>query len=390
MISKILMVHNKYQILGGEDVVFNQEKLLLEKNNVQVKEYLLDNKIIDHSNPFRIALRTIWSATSNKEIRNIIRQEKPDVVHFHNVFPLISPSAYYAAKSEGVAVIQTLHNFRLICPNAILFRSGNICEACVGKIIPYPSLVYKCYRNDRLATLVVVLMLSIHRLIGTWLLSVDKYIVPSEFTKKKMLKSGIPCDKFRIKPNFFTSSKVKKIEIRDKFVYVGRLSPEKGIRTLLRVIDKMNQISFSIAGTGPLEDYIKLFSVTHNNCRFNGHILRDEIENLLSQAIALIVPSECFETFGLVIIEAFSCGVPVIVSDIGSLSEIVENEYTGLKFAPGNPDELARKIQWAWDHRAEMEIMGRNALSDFEEKYSPERNLEILLDIYEEAINNKK
>jgi glycosyltransferase involved in cell wall biosynthesis len=395
---KVLTIHNSYQERGGEDTVFEAEQNLLRAHGHDVVASREDNSTV--TNPslaasIRLASGTVWSTSSYRKITETIRRFKPDVAHFHNTLPLVSPSAYYACHKLGVPVVQTLHNYRLLCPAATLFRDGAVCEECISHSL-LRSVRYGCYRQSRPATAAVATMLAVHRSYGTWHRMVDRYITLTEFARKKFADAGLPAPKLIVKPNFIEDPGEGPIDDSKSAppdrsthpasyaLFVGRLAPEKGIRTLLNAWTKLSNIPLLIAGDGPIREQIQkqnLPNVAHLNW-----VPRDEIVRLMKAARFLIFPSEWYEGFPMTIVEAFACSTPVIASRLGGMAEIVEDSRTGVHFTAGDSADLASKVEWAWAHPNQMSDLGRNARAEYEAKYTAERNYKMLIDIYQQAI----
>ncbi len=388
----ILQVHNFYQKPGGEDHVFATERRLMERKGDSVRCFTVHNDQINLNCSLSLAKSAIWNTSSYRRLRKLFQYEHTDIVHFHNTFPIISPSAYYAAKIEGVAVVQTLHNYRLICPTGAFFRRGRVCEKCLDKSFPWPGFFQACYRASYSATFVTSLMLSLHRAIHTYRRMVDVYISLTEFSRKKFIAGGLPAQNIMVKPNFVDFDPGFKDKSADYALFIGRLSPEKGIKTLLKAWHWSKPIPLKVIGDGPLMGELKKI-VQSQKLRYvelMGHKLYEEVITLMKGARFLIFPSEWFETFGRVAIEAFACGVPVIATRLGAMAEIVEDGRTGMHFNPGDPVDLATKVEWAWANSSEMEEMGRNARREYEEKYTAERNYKMLMEIYRIAIERSK
>ena len=383
---RILSVHNRYLIRGGEDVCVENEEELLKRHGHQVSSYCTSNAQIASLGIFRAALNTVWSRESYLNIRQLLRLKTFDILSCHNTFPLISPAAYDAAKSEGLPVIQTLHNYRLVCPNATFFRNGKVCEECSGKFLPWPAVRHDCYRDSKAATTVVAIMLSVHRALRTYQDKVDVYIVPSEFAKQKFIENGLPADKLVVKPNFvYPDPDVA--EGRGRYaLFVGRLSHEKGLSTLLTAMGKLGKkLHLKIVGEGPLSHQLAKSIEKLSNVELLGPRSSKQVYELMGEAAFLVFPSEWYETFGRVAIEAFSKGTPVIGANIGAIPEVVEHLRTGLLFKPGDAEDLARQMEWAIRHPALLTEMRREARAEFESKYTSERNYEMLMRIYEMA-----
>jgi glycosyltransferase involved in cell wall biosynthesis len=396
----ILKVHNLYQQPGGEDESVRSECTMLAQAGHSVIRYSRDNhEIAAYGLIEKISLapRTVWAWDSCDHIRALLRAEKPDIVHFDNTFPLISPAVYYACKDAGVPVVQTLRNYRLLCPGATFQRGGRICEDCLGHN-PWRGVLHGCYRGSHASTAAVALMLSVHRWLGTWNKMVDCYIALTEFARAKFIEAGMPAEKIAVKPNFVYSEQValnhppsiaNHKSPEDSALFVGRLSPEKGVGTLLAAWQRLrNRIPLRLVGDGSLrvelEAYVRQHDLT--NVVFDGRLNQEQTLAAMHRSRFLILPSEWYETFGRVAVEAFACGVPVIASRLGAMEEIVSHGRTGLLFTPGNADDLAAKVAWAWDHPVAMATMGQAARAEYEAKYTPERNYAILMGIYERTL----
>jgi glycosyltransferase involved in cell wall biosynthesis len=396
-IMKILIGHNAYRQYGGEDGVVTQEEAMLQQAGHQVVKYYRSNHEIDGFGIFRtlgLPKRMIWAGDTVRDLRVVIDKEKPDVAHFHNTFALISPAAYYVCNERGVPVVQTLHNYRLLCLRADFFGPNKIlCEDCLGKVVPWPGIVRGCYHGVRSHSAAVATMLMVHRWLKTWQKKVDVYVALTEFARQKFIQGKLPADRIVVKPNFVFPDPGIEEDRDDYAIFVGRLAPEKKIVTLLNAVGRsIPTIPLKIAGTGPQIGRIRqnIKDREMNNVDVLGHLPHEKVIALMKKARFLIFPSEWYEGFPLTIAEAFACGTPVIASKLGSMAEIVEHEYSGLLYESGNSDELGSAIMWAWTHIKEMEAMGRNARKVYEEKYSVKQNYPMLMDIYQLAINKKK
>lgn len=384
---KILLAHNEYQQPGGEDQIFRSEAALLEAHGHQVLRYAAHNDRVAGMNPVALAGSTVWNRASYRELQSMIRRERPQVAHFHNTLPLISPAGYYAAKAEGVPVVQTLHNYRLLCPNALFFRDGHVCEDCQGKWIPWPGVLHACYRESRPASAAVAAMLTTHRALRTWTEQVDVYISPSEFTRKKLVQGGLPEEKVAVKPHF-VHPRPEVGEGRGGYaVFVGRLSPEKGIDTLLSAWESLGgELRLKIVGDGPLASRVAEATRRMPKVEWLGRRPSDEILRIMGDAVLVVVPSKIYETFGRVVIEAFAKGTPVVGTNLGAIAELVEHGRTGVHCRPGDPKDLAAQVRWALAHPAELERMRMEARREFEARYTSERNYQTLKEIYEALV----
>jgi glycosyltransferase involved in cell wall biosynthesis len=386
---KILIAHNSYQHQGGEDAVVNAEIDLLRAHGNEVAVYRRHNRDIDESSKLSVAASTLWSQRTAKEISQFCDHFQPDVIHSHNTFPLISPSLFWAAARKRIPVIQTLHNFRLVCPQATLLREGKVCEDCIGKV-PWRAVTRKCYRDSLAQSAVTFSMIALHRGIGTFRDQVTSYIALSNFSRDKFIASGIPAQRIHVKPNFVEMKRLPEWRGRRGGIFVGRLSSEKGLDVLAGA-EKILQASppyhahndfIRIIGGGPLQQ--RIADVFQSN--YLGYKTPDEVCDLMHSSLFLVAPSTCYETFGLVAVEAFSCGVPVIASGHGGLAELVRDGVTGLLFKPGDAADLAKKIEWALSHPEEMLTMGRAAYAEYINRYTPEKNYHMLNAIYRDAI----
>lgn len=383
------MAHNAYQQRGGEESVFRNEVDLLRRAGHEVLEYSDDNLRASRMNGIALGIQTIWNDSSRKALRTLLMAFQPDVVHFQNIFPLLSPAVYLACHEFGAPVVQTLHNYRLLCPGGMFMREGHVCEDCLTKHVKWPGVLHGCYRDSRLATTAVTAMLAVHHLLGTWEQKVARYIALSEFSRAKFVEGGLPAEKIVVKPNFVSTDPGVRDGAGEFALFVGRLSSEKGVECLLEAWAKGNRrIPLRIVGDGPLRPGLERqkLALGLDNISFNGTLERTLVLKAIKQARFIVFPSECYENFPLVIGEAYACGVPVIASRLGVMAQIVQDGVTGLHFEVGSAEDLAAKVEWAWTHPAEMEEMGRAARTEYEAKYTPERNYTILMEIYERAI----
>lgn len=378
---RILSVHSCYQIRGGEDECREAEERLLQEMGHSVEVYEEKNERAATVNPMAMALNTVWSVKAYKTVRSRLVEQTHDVLHVQNFFPLISPSVYYAAKAEGVPVVQTLHNYRLLCPNALFFRDGHVCEDCLGKPVPLPSVLHACYRNRR-ATGAVATMLTVHRTMRTWSNIVDVYIALTEFARQKFIEGGLPAEKIVVKPNFVHPD-LGAGEGRGGYaIFVGRLSPEKGLDTLLAAWDRLRGVPLKIVGDGPLASQVVKAVKKLDHVEWLGRRPLEEVYALMGEAKVLIFPSNWYETFGRVAVEAFAKGTPVIAANIGAIAELIDHGRTGLHFRPGDAEDLAAKVEWALAHPGELARMRREVRTEFEAKYTAQENYRRLMEIY--------
>ncbi|HEY8371041.1 MAG TPA: glycosyltransferase [Thermodesulfobacteriota bacterium] len=380
----MLVAHNSYQQAGGEDAAFAADGAILRQHGHEVIEYREDNREVDRIGRATLAARTIWSRASVRRLGEVLRRARPDVAHFHNTFLLISPSAYYACRDAGVPVVQTLHNYRLLCPGSNFYRDGHVCEACLGRRAPYLGAVHGCYRGSRAQSGVVAAMLAVHRWLGTWQDRVDRYIVLTQFARRKFIAGGLPPHKIAIRPNFVHPDPGPGEHRGGYALYVGRLSPDKGIATLLEAWRRLaDPPPLKVVGSGPLDP---LMADLPRGVEWLGYQPKPRVLALMQEAAFLVFPSELYEGFPMTIAEAFATGLPVLASGHGAMHEIVADGRTGRHVAPGDAEHLASVVAWAARHPAALREMGKRARAEFEARYTSERSYEALVRIYDEAI----
>lgn len=387
---RILSIHNNYQIRGGEDESRESEERLLREMGHEVDVYQEHNDRVAELGAVPMALRTVWSTESYNIVKQKLSSSNYDIVHIQNFFPLISPSVYYAAKSVGVPVVQTLRNYRLLCPNGLFFRDGEVCEDCMGKFIPYPGVLHGCYRENRSATGAVATMLTVHRAMRTWIEMVDVYIALTEFARQKFIAGGLPAEKIVVKPNFVNPDPGVGKGSGGYALFVGRLSTEKGLDTLLAAWEHLDsKVPLKIVGDGPLSSQVMESVKRLPQVEWLGRRPMSEVHHLMGEAIFLIFPSKWYETFGRVAVEAFAKGTPVIAANIGAIAELVDSGRTGLHFSPGNSEDLAAKVEWALENPTLLTQMRHQARTEFEDKYTSKENYRRLIEIYKKVSNCK-
>ncbi|MBC8107892.1 MAG: glycosyltransferase [Anaerolineae bacterium] len=384
----ILVVHNYYQQPGGEDQVFADEVAMLRANGNHVTVFNVHNDAVAGLGKLTLARKTLWNDDAYERIAEICRKEQIEIAHFHNTFPLISPAAYYAARDSGARVVQTLHNFRLLCPAATFFRDGHVCEECLCKSVPWPAVVHACYRDSRSASAVTAGMLSYHRAKGTWRDAVDVYIALTEFSKRKFIQGGLPEQKIVVKPNFVAPDPGQGPGGGGYAVFIGRLSPEKGISTLLEAWTKHlgGRIPLKILGDGPMRTGLSDKVVIDAGVDWLGRRAMVEVYNVLGRAEALIFPSLWYEGLPRTIIESFASGTPVIASNLGSMAELVRDGKTGRLFEAGNSAQLAHHVEETFGQRALLSDLRTGAREEFLRTYTADRNYPMLIKAYEHAL----
>ncbi len=384
---RVLQVHNTYQQRGGEDAVVRAEYELLQRFGHEVEQYIVSNDAIGGwRDALRVGLTTHYSPSSRKAVKDAIQQFRPDVVHVHNFFPLITPSVYDACDESGVAVVQTLHNYRPICPGAQLMRDGQICELCVNQS-PYRYVAHRCYRDSLSGTLVSAHMVATHRRRKTWSTRVDRFIALTGFARAKYVEAGFPAERIEVKPNFLDQSTAPDLSsVGEGALFVGRISEEKGIETLFQAFKSLDT-PLRVAGDGPMMAWAK--ANASDNITLLGALDADGVAREMARAAFLVFPSEWYEGFPMTLVESFAAGLPVIASRLGSMAEIIRDGETGLLFAPGDAKDLSAKVtslRETPDLRRKMRSAGRSL---FLSRYTGEVNHEELLHIYEKAIASR-
>jgi glycosyltransferase involved in cell wall biosynthesis len=381
----VLVVHNRYREPGGEDRVVELETSLLERHGHTVVPYILDNASIADGNPLALAARTIWNRAVHDELRAAILRARIDVVHVHNTLPLVSPAAYYAAAATRVPVIQTLHNYRMICPSAVLLRDGRPCVTCVGHA-PLAAIRHACYRGSRTATAAVSAMLIVHRAAGTWQRRVDTYIAPTEFVRGMFVAGGLPSDRIVVKPHFVDPDPGVGWGHGRYALFVGRLSPEKGLDTLIAAWSRLQApVPLRIVGDGPLAPLVADAAARIPGITWLGRRNRAEVQVLMADAALLILPSIFFETFGQVAIEAFAAGTPVLASSGGAAAELITPGRSGVLVRAGDPDALARKVDELFSSPTRLLGMRGAARLEYETRFTADANYQQLIAIYRRA-----
>lgn len=387
---KILMVHNYLRPPSGENTVFEQERGLLESKGHEVIAYTRQNSEIEAMGFLKktaVPLRAFWSLTDHAGIRRIAETQRPDVAHFHNIFPLVSPSAYRACKGAGIPVVQTLHHFRIVCPGALLFREGRVCEDCAGMRF-LPGIRHGCYRNSSVQTAGMAAVVNFHRMMRTWQDCVDLYIALSDFALDTYRRLGFPSKSFYVKGNFLQDPTEPVYYDEGYGVYIGRIGEEKGIPALLDALGECPEIPFKMMGDGPLVGYLggRLKENGFQNVEYLGVKSHDECMKHLTKARFLVLPSQCFEGSPMVLLEAMSAGKPVVVSNIGVLPAMVSDGANGYVFAPGASNELSARMKRLHADPGGAREMGRKGRALFEEKYTREVNYNKLMEAYQKAI----
>lgn len=387
MKENVLIVHNYYQIPGGEDTVVENEKKMLEENGHKVVLYTRHNSELNSISKMKkltLPLSTVFNLRTYREVKKLILKEKIDVVHVHNTLNMVSPSAYYAAFVSKIPVVQTIHNFRLICPGATFFRDGKVCEDCLEQGL-LCAVKHKCYRGSRVQTLACVISNLFHRLIGTY--KKLNYICLTEFNRDKILcLKQIKEDRVYVKPNFVQSEEqiVSYQERKNQMIYVGRLEEIKGVEVLLKAWKVLGDDApeLLVCGKGPLEAWCKNYIEQNQllKVKMLGFVPNNQVRELIGKAKALILPTQVYEGFPMTIAEAYACGTPVIGSKLGNTGSLIEEGKSGWKFQHTSENALANAVLTAMNCTSGIDRSYIN-------KYSKEANYEQLRRIYEKCCN---
>jgi glycosyltransferase involved in cell wall biosynthesis len=384
---KVLVCHNQYQQSGGEDRVCVLERQLLEAHGHDVLEYTVHNDSVASMSKAAVATSAVWNRSAYRAVRRLIATERPHVVHVHNTLPLLSPAVYYAAHAEGVPVVQTLHNYRLTCVNALLYRSGAVCEACLGAPVPWRGVMHGCYRNSRAASATVALTIGLHRACGTWRRQVDAYVALTQFAREKMVAAGLPRERVFVKGNFVMDDPGPGSGDRREVLFVGRLSAEKGVETLLRAWTRLGPgIPLRIVGDGPLAPEVVAAAHSGSGVTWIGRRSSAEVIELMQRAAVVVVPSDWYEAFPLVMVEAFACGTPVLASRLGAATELIADGEIGRLFPPGDADALANTVRQMFADPDRLAAMRAHVRAEFESKHTASRNYLTLMSIYAKVI----
>ncbi|HEY8563995.1 MAG TPA: glycosyltransferase [Beijerinckiaceae bacterium] len=381
MMPRVLIVHNRYQVRGGEDAVVEREAAALARAGCEVETLFFSNT--DIKGPFdqvRVAFEAPHAPRGIARVVAAVRRFRPHVVHAHNTFPLVSPGVHAAVRAEGAATVQTLHNFRVACAGALLMREGSPCETCLTGT-PYAAVRHGCYRGSRIGSFAVARMIDRHRRAGTWARDVDAFVVLTPFARDRFVAAGLPAGRLFVKPNGLSDPGPPSQDARNGFLYAGRLSQEKGIQTI-QAAAHLLPMPVDVVGTGPLQATLEGVP----NLRLHGALPNADVQAWMRRAAAVVVPSLCYEGLPTVLVEAFASGTPVIASRIGSLAGLVQDGVTGLLVDPGDPDALARAMRRLVDDPAGAGRMGAAARAVYLRDWTEDATTAALLGIYERAL----
>lgn len=377
---RIVVVHNRYRQRGGEDSVAEAEIALLRANGHEVELYARDSRELETLGRLDASAQALWSRRTVAEIGRLCAAFRADLVHAHNTFPLVSPSLYWSAFRAGVPVVQTLHNYRLMCVQGMFRLRDRVCEDCLGRL-PWRGVARGCYHDSVAQSAALATVVTLHRALGTFRDRVARYIALTEFSRRKYVQGGLPAARIAVKPNFVDAPAPPELP-RAGALFVGRLTAEKGVGTLREALALAPRVALDVVGSGPEQAAL----AGRANVRLHGWLEPGQVLERMRAAACLVMPSVWFECFPRTLVEAFACGLPVIASRVGALEELVEPGRTGLLVEPGSPRSLARALEWARRHPEAMREMGLNARAQYEQRYTPRRNYAQLMDIYAAAL----
>ena len=396
---KIALVHNYYLEPGGEDRAFEDEQRLLVDRGHDVLPIVFHNREFANWSVEERLTRPIWNRASYDRVLKQLRRHRTEIVHIHNTLVVASPSVIHAAKATNAAVVQTVHNFRPLCLNGLLFRNGKVCESCLNWHSSLPGILRGCYRQSRAASAGAASVQAGHTLAGTWKNKIDLYLAPTEFVREKLIQGGFSSDAIAVRPHFvFETNSASPVPYADRtggrprVVFVGRLSPEKGIRTLLEgwKLVPHPHAELVVIGSGPLSPYVESAAQSDKRVVAAGHLSPQEVRQYLETAACVVVPSDCYESFGKVVIEGFAVGTPVIVSGHGSLATIVRTGEEGIHFRPGDASDLARQITLLLRDQQMAQRLSEGAKRRFIEQFTAEHIYDATMTLYEHAIGTSR
>jgi len=389
---KIIAAHNYYQQRGGEDQCFEDEVRVLRANGHEVLEYVIHNDSITAKNRLGVALNTLWNRTAYHSFQKVILDFQPDLVHVMNTFPLLSPAIFYGAKRLGIPTIHEIANYRLSCAGTYLLRDGKVCEKCVGMAFPLPAIRHRCYRGSLSGSTVVASTIALHHALRTWHRVVDLAMCPSEISKQKLIEMGLPSERIFVKPNALDFDPGIGKGPSGFAVFVGRLSPEKGLGTLIQAWNENQRLpKLKIIGDGPLAEFVRTAAASDPRIEWLGKMPIPELLEVVGQANCLVMPSVWYESFGRTTVEAFAKGTPVVGSKIGGTAEIIDDGRTGWLFQPGDATDLTTKVAMAMNLSIEESQRFRQASRhEYLSKYTSQANYDRLIELYVKALSNSK
>lgn len=385
---KILILHNSYQLRGGEDTVAEAEAEILRRAGHDVLlETASNSEIAGAADKLRTFIETPYAPQRREWAANLVRKTGAHIVHIHNFFPLLTFAAHEGAREAGAAVVQTLHNYRLLCANAVFLRNGSTCTKCIESTNIWGA-IHRCYRDSALASLAVVRMQEKARRQKMWK-HVDRFITLTDSAKSTFIAGGIPSERIAVKPNFADAPVTIRSDNQSRTggLYIGRLAPEKGPGVLIEAWKSIPDHPLTIIGDGP--ERAALEAAAPPNVSFLGHLDRDAIAVHRAKAALLFVPSICRESFGMVAVEAFAAGLPVVASNIGALPDLIQEGITGSLVRPGSPTDISDAALKLLADASSLEKMGLAASTIYKERFTPEANVVALEKIYDDALRSR-
>jgi glycosyltransferase involved in cell wall biosynthesis len=393
---RILLVHNRYRsdAPSGENRVVDQEGEALAALGHDVVRFGRNSDEIDQwsiAKKASLPARTVWSHETYRELKAALREHRPEVVHVHNTFPLLSTAVLYACRDLRVPVVATIHNYRLECANGMFFRSGAVCHDC-SRGLPVRAVLHNCYRDSRAASAARVLDMSVHR--RAWRSLVSAYVFISVSERDLMRGLDLASDRVFVRHNLIPRRSRPRVAPTPTVVYAGRLHEVKGVRLLMAGWDRYCSqsgepgLSLIIVGGGPLENEVAAWASSRQSVELTGTVSSDRCAELISRARAVLLPSTWEETFGLVAVEAMAASVPPIAAGHGSFTELITPGVDGVLFSPGNPQALALAIADVDTNPGHYEFYGDEARKTYELRFDPQRSIEELLGIYRYAITH--
>jgi glycosyltransferase involved in cell wall biosynthesis len=379
---RLLIAHNRYLQESGEEVAVASEVAMLRDAGCEVELLDVSNRRVAELPHWRVGLGTIWSRAAARRVGERLDAGRFDLLHVHNWFPLLSPAIHWSAIRRGIPVVQTLHNYRLLCPSSSLFREGRICRDCLHRPFPWPGVLHACYRDSRAATLTIATSLAAHRALGTWR-RVSLLVAVSEHSRRLLIEGGLPAERVVVKPNFVHPDRGPGGKREEFALFAGRLAPEKGVELLLSAWRGVD-LPLKIVGTGDLAARVQEEAARSPRIEYLGRQPREEVIELMGRASLAVVPSLHDENCPLVVLEAFSRGTPVLGRLGGSIGELVRDGENGLLFS-GSEHDLVVKLRSIAGRPEELRRLGEGARQSYEARFTRARNLEMLLDIYRRA-----
>jgi glycosyltransferase involved in cell wall biosynthesis len=393
---RVVLVHNRYRSAApsGENRVVDQETAALADLGHEVTRFERCSDEIERwprAKQASLPARVVWSRDAHRGLRAVLRERRPDVVHVHNTFPLLSPAVLYACRDAAVPIVATIHNYKLACASGDFFRNGSVCHDCADGL-PVPAVLHGCYRGSRAATTPVAVAMSAHR--RAWRSLVSAYVFISAAQRDLLAGLSLPSDRVFVRHNLIPRRNAPAVAREPSVVYAGRLDEAKGLRLLMagwdcyRAAAGDTGLHLVIAGAGPLEREVTAWAAARPCVEVVGQLGSEQCSELISRARAVLLPSAWEETFGLVAIEAMALGVPPIASGHGSFPELITPEVDGVLFRPGDPAALARAVADVQAYPERFENYGEQARKTYEQRFDPRHSTEQLLEIYRFAITH--